>query len=174
MSTTMPIEEVRIRPIRPRDAPGLERFYAGLSDESRRLRFFAATRGLSPVQSAAFCSADHAHREGFVATIRGPRRGRDRIVGHVCLEPAGDGRAEVAIAVSDEFQRAGIGRRLMTAAIAWAQAAGVATLTASMLTSNAGIHRLMAGLGLPSRLRQSGVDTSRVEITLPALPAIAA
>jgi len=170
----MPTGDVGIRPIRAGDTSELERFYAGLSDESRRLRFFAVTRGLSAAQSAAFCSADHAHREGFVATIPDPRGRRDRIIGHLCLEPAGDGRAEVAIAVADEFQRGGIGRRLTTAAIAWAQAAGVDTLTASMLTSNAGIHRLVAALGLPSRLQPSGVDTSRVDITVPAAPALAA
>jgi acetyltransferase len=173
-SKTTAAAGIRIRPIVADDAPELERFYECLSDDSRHLRFFAVTRGLSHAQSAAFCSPDHAHREGFVATaIDGSGQSR-RIVGHVCLEPAGDARAEVAIAVADEYQRAGIGRRLMAAAIAWAPRAGVDTLTATMLTSNPGIHRLIASLGLPSWIQRSGVDTSTVDIAVPARPALAA
>jgi GNAT superfamily N-acetyltransferase len=80
----------------------------------------------------------------------------------------------MAIAVADRLQRSGIGRALMVAAIGWAQSSGIATLTATMLTSNAGIHWLIASLGMPSRIRASGTDTSIVEIAVPAVPAAAA
>jgi len=163
-------DRIRIRSIEPGDAAALERFYEGLSEDSRRLRFFATTCGLTHVQATEFCSADHSHREGFVAVVSDP----ERIVGHLCLEPSGDGCAEMAIAVADEVQGVGIGTRLMRAAISWAQDAGVATLTASMLTSNAGIHRLVASLGMPTRIRPSGIDTSVVDIVVPAVPAVAA
>lgn len=174
MADSTPLAGIRIRPIEAADAAELERFYAGLSDDSRRLRFFFFIRGLSSAQSTTFCSTDHAHREGFVATLGDGPSDVTRIVGHLCLEPDGDRRAEMAIAVADEFQRHSIGRRLMTAAIEWAQSTGVDTLTATMLTSNPGIHRLIAALGLPSRIRPSGMDTSTVEIAVPAVPAVAA
>ena len=155
---------VRIRAIRPTDMPELERFYAGLSPESRRTRFFSIKPGLSHVQSASFCSTDHDHREGFVAVVDRPLVGPGRIVGHLCLEPNGDGAAEVAIAVADEFQHQGIGRRLLAAGVAWARREHVGRLTATMLAGNAPIHRLLSGLGRPTRVRY--VDAGVADITI--------
>jgi acetyltransferase len=174
MAESTPLAGIRIRPIEAADDAELERFYAGLSDDSRHLRFFAVTRGLSLAQSTSFCSTDHAHREGFVATLGDGPSDVTRIVGHLCLEPAGDQRAEMAVAVADKFQRGAIGRRLMIAAIGWAKSTGVDTLTATMLTSNPRIHRLIASLGLPSRIRAYGIDTSTVDIAVPMVPAVAA
>jgi acetyltransferase len=169
-STTRQLTAIRIA---ANDSAELERFYQRLSEESRHLRFFAAKRELTHVQSSAFCSTDHAHREGYVATQQDPAGGLDRIVGHVCLEPAGVGRAEMAIAVADELQRAGVGTRLVDAAIVWAQESAVATLTATMLASNPGIHRLIASLGLATRIRPSSADVSRVDIAVPGRLALA-
>jgi acetyltransferase len=174
MATSTPLAGIRIRPIEAADAAELERFYAGLSDDSRRLRFFAVSRGLSVAQSTSFCSTDHTHREGFVATLGDGPSDVTRIVGHLCLEPAGDRRAEMAIVVADQLHGSGIGRALMVAAIGWAQRSTVDTLTATMLTSNPGIHRLIPSLGLPSRIRASGIDTSTVEIAVRAVSAAAA
>jgi acetyltransferase len=164
---------VIVRPIGPDDSAELEGFYERLSEDSRHLRFFAVTRGLSHTQSASFCSTDHDHREGFVAIVAAPGGG-SRIVGHVCLEPAGDGRAEVAIAVADEYQGRGIGRRLIVAAFDWARWANIGTLVATMLTANVAIHRLIASLGVPYRLRPTGPDATTVEISVPGTRTAAA
>ena len=161
-----PPSDVRIRPIRPTDEAELRRFYAALSPESRRTRFFAISPGLSQAQSHAFCTTDHDHREGFVAVARfGPDRG-ERIVGHLCLEPDGVETAEVAIAVADAFQHRGIGGRLLSAGAAWARREHIARLTATMLAGNAPIHRLLAGLGLPTRVAYVGAGQSEVTIDL--------
>ena len=169
------MEPIRIRPIRPTDAAGLEAFYRELGDESRRLRFFGVTAGLSGTQSTRFCSTDHAHREGFVATIREPGRpDGERIVGHVCLEPAGPGRAEVAIAVSDAVQRQGIGTSLMRAAIGWARRHRISTLSATMLPTNPAIHGLLRSLGLPARSRPTELGTIALDLAVDPGPALAA
>jgi GNAT superfamily N-acetyltransferase len=139
-------------------------FYAGLSPTSRRLRFFAATRGISEAQSTRFCAPDHHHREGFVAECAGSPSGEPRVVGHLCLEPAADGSAEVAIAVADEFQRRGIGRRLLTAGLEWARNEGVARLSATMLEANFPIYRLLASCGLPYHCQRHGA--SEIEMTI--------
>ena len=164
---------VVVRPIGPEDAAELERFYERLSDDSRRLRFFAVTRGLSHSQSATFCSTDHDHREGFVAAVA-TSEGESRIVGHVCLEPIGQGRAEMAIAVADELQGRGIGRRLMIAAFDWARWAGVETLVATMLAANPAIHRLISSLGVATRLGPLIYDATTVELVVPPGRAAAA
>ena len=83
-------DPVRVRAIRPTDALELERFYAALSPESRRTRFFSVGSRLSHGQSLSFCTTDHDHREGFVAVVDGSPVGQERIVGHLCLEPDGE------------------------------------------------------------------------------------
>lgn len=158
--------DVRVRAIRPTDAPQLERFYQELSPESRRTRFFSVGSEISHAQSVSFCTTDHDHREGFVAVVEGARADRERIVGHLCLEPDGADAAEVAIAVADEFQHQGIGRKLMASGTAWARRERIARLTAIMLAGNAPIHRLLAGLGLPFDVKLVGGGVAEIRIDL--------
>ena len=166
ISESRGVGAVRIRAIRPSDETELQRFYAGLSPESRRTRFFAISPGVSQAQSHAFCTTDHDHREGFVAVARtGPDRD-ERIVGHLCLEPDAAEAAEVAIAVADAFQNRGIGRRLLNAGVAWARREHVTRLTATMLAGNAPIHHLLEGLSLPTRAGYAGAGMSEVTIDL--------
>lgn len=157
---------VRVRAIRPTDAADLERFYTALSPESRRTRFFAITSALSHAQSVGFCATDHGHREGFVAVVGGSPFRDERIVGHLCLEPDGADTAEVAIAVADDLQHQGIGRRLMAAGLAWARREHIARITATMFASNAAISRLLAGLGLPVQERSGGAGVAEITIDL--------
>jgi len=161
-----PTPAVRIRPIQPADGEALERFYENLSPESRRARFFGWMAGLSPAQSALFCTPDHHHREGFVAEIPAVGPSLPRVVGHLCLEPDGTGTAEVAIAVADGFRGRGIGRRLMNAGIAWATRQEISTLTATMLEGNLGIRRLLAAMELPLYFRPAGSNVLGVTIDL--------
>lgn len=156
---------VEIRAIRPDDAAALQRFYRGLSPDSRRTRFFCVNASVSEAAGMAFCTTDHRHREGFVAVSRNAV-GRERIVGHLCLEadPDRPAAAEVAVAVADAFQHRGIGRRLLSAAIAWGRREGLFRLTATTLVGNPAIQRLLLGCGLRSRSRY--VDAGVAEITI--------
>ena len=159
-------DPVRVRAIHPTDALKLERFYAALSPESRRTRFFSVGSALSHGQSVSFCTTDHDHREGFVAVVDGGPEGQERIVGHLCVEPDGADAAEVAIAVADEFQHRGVGQQLMAAGAAWARRERIARFTATMFASNARIHRLLVGLGLPARMRSVGGGVAEITIDL--------
>jgi acetyltransferase len=142
---------VQIRPIRTRDRDELSRFYAGLSADSRYARFHAVSRGIGEEAADIFCGPDHEHREGLVAEIvRGDPDGVG-IVGHLCLEPCEAG-FEMAIAVIDDWQRCGVGRSLLGAALDWAADHGIAHLRASMLSTNSAILGLIASLECPIRL----------------------
>jgi acetyltransferase len=155
-----------VRRISPSDHDALRDFYAGLSDESRRSRFFGVTPGIGARQSTWFCSPDRGHREGLVA-IAGRRPGRpDRIVGHVCVEPIDETTAEIAVAVDDRFQGCGIGRRLVDAAVVAARADGYERLVATMLSGNPAIQRLLLGLGLPAATRAIGAGVVEATIDL--------
>jgi acetyltransferase len=156
---------IRIRGIAPSDHDALRDFYAGLSDQSRRTRFLGSTSGIGDAQSTYFCCPDHAHREGFVALV-GSAAGPDRIVGHVCVEPDGRAGAEIAVAVADELQGRGIGRRLVDAAVAWARRDGIRTLTATMLADNPPIQRLLTSLGLSSDAIPLGAGVIEIRIDL--------
>jgi acetyltransferase len=166
--------DVRIRRTRPTDADELERFYAGLSLESRRLRFFGGCRGISHDQSVSFCTPDHEHREGFVAVAPGAASHSGRIVGHLCLEPVGSHEAEVAVAVADAWQRRGIGRRLTHAGIDWARTAGITTLRAVTLAENGAIRHLLGGLGYSTTVSWADAEVADVVIDLASPRTLAA
>jgi len=150
MSGTRSPVRFEVRPIGPADRPALERFYAGLSPESREARFHGAAPGICGTAGAFFCGPDHVHREGIVA-VAIDRAGAEEIIGHACLEPAGPATEEIAIAVADAWQRHGIGRELTQTAIRWARRRGVERLVASMQTSNGAIAGLVHSLDLPVR-----------------------
>jgi acetyltransferase len=163
-----PATAVRIRRITPADRKELQAFYARLSDESQRTRFLGQSHGIGADQSTYFCTPDHAHREGFVA-VTGSTDRPERIVGHLCVEPDGAASAEVAVAVADEMQGLGIGRRLVDAAVAWARLDGIETLTATMLAGNPAIQRLLTGLGLQTTAVPIGSGVIEVRIELRAV-----
>ena len=163
---------VRIRAIRAADASELQSFYGRLSPESLRSRFLFVSTGLNQAQATSYCATDHDHREGFVAVVQ-DADDRESIVGHLCLEPDG-ADAEVAIVVADDFQHRGIGRLLMGAGTAWANREHIARLTATAFATNAQIHRLLAGLGLPARMRYAGAGMSEITIDLAAGHSLAA
>ena len=176
-ATTMQIGSgVHVRRIRRSDTAALEAFYAALSEESRRTRFFSVAARPSHDQSVSFCSPDHDHREGFVAVAHAADGQGECIVGHLCLEPAGGHVAEVAVAVADDVQHQGIGRRLLDAGIRWALAEGFTTLTASVFIGNAPIHHLLAGLGRRSHASDagSGIEDIRIDLRAAGLTAPAA
>ncbi|HSL77326.1 MAG TPA: GNAT family N-acetyltransferase [Candidatus Limnocylindrales bacterium] len=144
---------IAIRAIRARDRLELERFYAALSTDSLDARFHGATRGIDPDEARTFCGPDHLHREGFVAVER-RALARDRIVGHLCLEPIdGSTDLEMAIAVADEWQHHGIGRALLAAAIQWAAERSVERLHAAVRWSNPAILRLLRSADRPVHVR---------------------
>ncbi|HWH37862.1 MAG TPA: GNAT family N-acetyltransferase [Candidatus Limnocylindrales bacterium] len=150
---------VTVRRVRPSDQSGLRDFYAALSAESRRARFLGLSPGLSEAQSLSFCTPDHMHGEGFVALAD------DRIVGHLCLEPWGEQALELAVAVADDCQGQGIGRRLFEAAVLWAQQRGALALVASAYADNARVLRLLSSA--PHQPVVRGPDAGVVTVTIP-------
>jgi GNAT superfamily N-acetyltransferase len=124
-------------------------------------RFHGGTRGIEDVVARSFCGPDHAHREGLVAVVRDaavagpdvrPDRAAERIVGHLCLEPGVRGEVEMAVAVADAWQHHGVGRALLAAAIAWAEANRIERLRAEIRWSNPAILRLLRSAARPLTL----------------------
>lgn len=158
---------ILVRPARFRDAAGLEDFYARLSAESRAMRFMGATSGISTAQAIAFATAANRGGDGFVAL----ERETGRMVGHICLAPLRAGVEEVGVAVEDAFQRRGIGRALLRAAIGSARRREVITLEARMLPGNHAIHGLLQRAGIPWRRRPADAGAEILSLDLAAAAA---
>jgi GNAT superfamily N-acetyltransferase len=154
-----------IRHVRPSDGPAIADFYARLSPESRRSRFFGACRGIGELQAERFARARQRGGDGFLAL-----GGEGEVIGHLCLEPTGerrDGRVEeVAVAVAESSRGRNLGRDLLSAAIRSARRRGVLALEATMLTGNAPIHALLEHTGLPwsGHPLEPGRETIRIEL----------
>jgi acetate---CoA ligase (ADP-forming) len=131
-----------VRPIRAEDEPALQRFFAGLSLESRVFRFFAAVAN-ADASVRRMVDVDYTTRYGIVA-VSGAER---RVVGHamyVAIEPA---KAELALAVADEYQGRGLGTILLGQLAEAALEAGIQVLEAVVRPEN---HRML------DVLRESG------------------
>jgi len=161
LPTTLP-GAFLIRAIAPGDVTALEAFYDGLSPDSREARFHGAA-SVGDRAAHTFCAAEHEGRHGVVAeALEGD--GCWVIVGHLCLEPFGDGTAEIAVAVADAWQHHGVGRALILEAIKWAGRHRIGVLLASVRWSNAPMLRLLRSMG--DFVTFGGEDAGIVDVRL--------
>jgi GNAT superfamily N-acetyltransferase len=122
---------VRVRPIRPDDAPQLLLFHRQLSPSSVYRRHFFTHPELSPSEVAHFTQVDYLDRLALIAEDAGHMVA----VGRYERSP-GTTEAEVAFVVADAYQHLGIGTMLLDRLAAAARPAGIATFIASTLADN--------------------------------------
>jgi ribosomal protein S18 acetylase RimI-like enzyme len=151
-----------IRPAAAADVDGLCDFFAGLSVESRYLRFFAPLRpGPGLVRKL---SGGDGRTHALVA-VRG-----GEIIGHGMTVDAEGGRAaDVGVVVADAWQGVGVGSALLRALAAGAQARGVTSLTMDVLPGNRRMLALIARHWPAARVEHSG-DGATFHVRLPRRP----
>lgn len=142
-----------LRPIRPEDAQALQDFIRGLSDESRYMRFVSMMRELTPRMLARYTLIDYHRELALVATTHLPNpahRGHptEAMIGlaHYLRNPDGRG-AEYALVIGDEWQRMGLGAKLMRRLIEAASEQGLEYIDGLVLASNHAMLSLMTRLG---------------------------
>jgi GNAT superfamily N-acetyltransferase len=126
---------VVIRPIARTDRQRLAEAFSELSEDTRRRRFGGLASQLGARELDRLTDVDHHEHEALAAVAPGD----GRIVGvarYIAL-PDDPGAAEVAIAVDDEWQGRGLGRRLMR--------------RLAERASDEGITRLLAYVGADNR-----------------------
>jgi len=124
-----------IRQVRAADLAALGDFFAGLSMQTRYLRFFAP---VTPSQGLLRLLAGGDGHIDAVVAVRG-----GVIIGHAMAadevgtqSPRGARTADIGVVVADAWQGRGIGSALVRALVTGAEARGVTRLTMDVLPGN--------------------------------------
>ena len=151
---------VRVRPVRAEDHDGLVVFLRGLSSDSIFFRFFSGSVDLEKAARWAV-DVDYRNRYGLVATS-GPEAS---IVGHGTYQSTGDGRAEIAFAVSDSLQGQGLGTILLAHLAEAATENNIGTFYAEVLPANHRMVEVFRESGFPVEIRS---EPGLIVVELPA------
>ena len=134
------------------DRPAFERLFERLSDQTRYFRFFAPVPRLTKRTLDMLMDVDgHGH------TAVGAWRG-DELVGEARYVAFADNTAEVAMTVRDDWQRKGVGARMLARVICEAAQRGFCRLTATSLSQNYAVRHLLAGSGFTVSASEDGTD----------------
>jgi GNAT superfamily N-acetyltransferase len=159
--------EVVIRELTPQDAPVLAEAFERLSPESRDLRFLGAKPRLSSGDLQYLTDVDgHTHEAlGAVDSATGRGVGVARFVRLAADAPV----AEVAVTVVDDWQRRGLGTRLLEELNGRARAVGIEHYTALVSGDNKAVVALLDRIGARVLSADAASRTVEYEVDLPAV-----
>ena len=153
--------EVIVRPIRPDDKQALLDGFGRLSAESVYRRFLTPMETLGPSQLAYLTEVDHHDHEALIAFDAATRLA----VGAGRFVRTGEGTAEAAVTVVDDWQGRGMGTALTSLLAERALEEGIECFTALLLTENEEMLGLLGSLGtVTTTAREAG--TIQVEVPL--------
>jgi acetyltransferase len=157
--------EVSLRPITATDAAAEQAFFSALSLDSRHKRFHVGLRELSPGLLKLLTEVDQSQHVAWVVESFEP--------GHPVIadaryvhETARPERAEFALAVADEWQGRGLGRRLVAHLAAHARRHGVQQLYGDILADNRRMLALMRDQGARLAAHPDGAQLVRAVLNL--------
>jgi acetyltransferase len=139
---------ILIRPIRPEDAPALQRFIEGLDPAAVRARFFETMKRLPPGLLDRLTQIDYDREMAFVALDSPEDSDDDAICGvaRLIVLPGG-AKGEYALTASRKTIERGIARALMSEVIAYARRRGLTGLCGGELRDSADLLGLARDLG---------------------------
>jgi len=155
---------VRLRPIRPDDAPWLVEAYDRLSRQTAYQRFFAVMQRLPPDWARLLAAVDHQRRFALVAEDSTGEAGP--LVGVARYEPVPESDAvELAVVVQDSWQGQGLGTLLLRELLHAAELNGIHRFRAYVLVEN---RRMLHLLKRHARVLEQQRDGGVLELTLAA------
>ena len=147
--------QVTLRPIRPEDEPLVARFHETLSDRTVYLRYFCSMSLGARVahdRLVRICFGDYDRDLALVAEVNDPKSGII-IVGVGRLNRIHEKQeAEVAILVSDHYQRRGLGLQFMQGLIEIARSENLTRLSSEMLRDNIAMQAISKAVGFRLRM----------------------
>lgn len=159
--------EITLRPIRPEDEPLMVKFHQTLSDRSVYLRYFCSlslSDRVAHERLSRICFVDYDREMALVADQKDQATGQHRIVGvGRLIKLHTRNQAEVAVLVSDQCQRRGLGTQLLSQLVQVARDEKLKSLSAEMLADNLGMQAIFRKLGF--RL-SSGLDPTSIQASL--------
>jgi len=154
--------QVTIRPIRPEDEPLMVKFHERLSDSSVYLRYFCSlslSRRVAHERLLRICFGDYDREMALVAERTDAVTGERQIIAVGRLNKLHIGNeAEVAVLVSDQYQKLGLGNELLRRVVQIARDEKLSRVSAEMLTDNVAMQVITKHLGF--RVRASDGLTS--------------
>lgn len=169
---------VRVRHMRPEDAPLLERLFPRLSSETRYRRFFTPLDHVEDErlqrETRRLATIDPARETALIAVD--DEHGRDEAVGVARFSRLAErpDSCEGSIVLRDDFQRVGIGRQLFDLLVQAAMAQGMRHMVLLTHADNLPMISLVQGLGMPFKGRYSAglyeVDVQLSEGARPFFP----
>jgi RimJ/RimL family protein N-acetyltransferase len=153
--------EVCIRALRPDDGERMAEAFRNLEPESIYTRFFSFKDGLSEADYRLIREMDFDNRVALIVTQM--VEGREVVIGSSSYARCGDGVAEVAFIVEEEFHGLGIARRLLTHLGRIARERGISRFIAEVLVANAPMLKVFSAVGWPMQRR---VADGTVHVTL--------
>jgi acetyltransferase len=160
---------VTLRPIRPEDEPLMVTFHETLSARSvylRWLHMLHLSRRTAHEEMIRMCFIDYDRQMALVADYDNPQTRQHEIIGVGCLiKEQSTKSAEIALLVSDQFQRQGLGTELLRQLIQVGRDEHLSRLTGDILAENQGMQEMCKKLGF--RLQYSFEDqVVKVELEL--------
>jgi len=135
-----------IRPIRPEDAQIEQRFVRELSPEARYFRFMQSLRELTQAMLVRLTQIDYDRELALIAVTGQGGEELEIGVARYAINPDGDS-CEFALVVADDWQRKGIGSRLMHSLMDAARAKGLQSMEGEVLSTNTDMLALARRLG---------------------------
>ena len=157
---------ITIRPIRPEDAEMEQDFVKRMSDESKYYRFMDTLRELTQSMLVRFTQVDYDREMALVATLPGENGKPTQIgVARYVTNPDGE-TVEFALAIADDWQKHGIGRKLMSVLIESARQKGYRAIVGDVLTQNIKMFHLITSLGFTVHAHHEDPTVKRVVFPL--------
>lgn len=153
---------VLIRPVRSADAPLLADGFARLSPASRQMRFLGVKKELSAAELRYLTDVDHHDHEALVALDRADGQGVG--IARYVRDADDPQAAEIAVTIVDDWQRRGLGTKLLARLSDRARQEGIRRFTALADAGNAAVTAGLRNAG--AHLVQRGRGTVEYEITL--------
>jgi acetyltransferase len=138
--------KLSLRHIVPGDAVKEQAFIRKLSTQSRYFRFHGTIKELSKNDLEEFTHPDPLDTEALIILYNGGKIEEEVGVARFIID-RDNVSCEFAIVVADEWQKRGLGARLMKALIKHAQSRGIKRIYGSVMDDNAGMRQFTKGLG---------------------------